>query len=264
METYRSMQKAKQMVERVIDAAVRELGLAHTEPEYASNVTAQLRQIDVIHTWQLPLLEREDWPACVTAGVRCAVARVLSQDLNAGHGRDQEPATAQTEKPCDADAPKSKSKKKKKKRSADADADDDLVRLAKGSLLPLEAAAGGTAKKQKTKPGHKPRWVRGVKVTDVLVGGGAPAKRRRTCKIHYSLELASNGKEMDKTGKKPYSFRLGLGEVVKGMDIGIEGMRVGGERVLAIPSALGYGPKGVEEIPGGADLVFTIRLVEAK
>ena len=128
----------------------------------------------------------------------------------------------------------------------------------------MEATAGGTgstAKKLKT--AHKPRWVRGVKVTDVLIGGGAPAKKGRTCKIHYTLELASNGKEMDKTGKKPFSFRLGLGEVVKGMDIGVEGMRVGGERVLAIPSALGYGQKGVEDIPGGADLVFTIRLVEA-
>ena len=250
-------------VEAVIDAAVRELGLAHTEPEYASNVASQLRQIDVVHTWQLPLLEREDWPACVTAGIRCAVARVLSHGLDAGHNRKQSSTTDQKKSAHETKVLEAKSKKKKK-RLADADADDDLARLAKGSTLPLEATAGGTgstAKKLKT--AHKPRWVRGVKVTDVLIGGGAPAKKGRTCKIHYTLELASNGKEMDKTGKKPYSFRLGLGEVVKGMDIGVEGMRVGGERVLAIPSALGYGPKGVEDIPGGADLVFTIRLVEA-
>ena len=86
----------------------------------------------------------------------------------------------------------------------------------------------------------------------------------RTVHVHYSLELAASGKEMDKTGKKPFEFRLGVGSVVKGMDIGVEGMKVGGERVLEIPSDLGYGAKGVEDIPPNADLVFNVRLVAAK
>jgi FK506-binding nuclear protein len=63
---------------------------------------------------------------------------------------------------------------------------------------------------------------------------------------------------------KPFSFKLGVGEVIKGWDIGVAGLQVGGERRLSIPSNLAYGSKGAPGIPGNSDLIFDIKLLEIK
>ena len=63
---------------------------------------------------------------------------------------------------------------------------------------------------------------------------------------------------------KPFSFKLGVGEVIKGWDIGVAGMAAGGERRLVIPSHLAYGKSGVPGIPGGATLTFDVKLLEIK
>jgi FK506-binding nuclear protein len=66
-----------------------------------------------------------------------------------------------------------------------------------------------------------------------------------------------NGKVFDSNTKgKPFSFRLGKGEVIKGWDIGLVGMQVGGERRITIPSNLAYGSKGVAGIPPNSELIF--------
>ncbi|KAJ2795485.1 peptidylprolyl isomerase fpr3, partial [Coemansia helicoidea] len=76
----------------------------------------------------------------------------------------------------------------------------------------------------------------------------------------------TNGKVFDKNTKgKPFWFRLGAGEVIKGWDVGIVGMKKGGERRLTIPAAMAYGKRGAPpDIPPNATLVFDIRLVEFK
>ena len=108
------------------------------------------------------------------------------------------------------------------------------------------------------------RWVSGVKIIDVLEGTGKRAQKGRECKIAYTLET-TDGKEMDRcTVKKPFKFRLGLGGVVKGMDIGMAGMCVGGHRRIAIPAVLGYGDQKVEIIPANSDLVFDVRLLSVE
>jgi FKBP-type peptidyl-prolyl cis-trans isomerase len=74
----------------------------------------------------------------------------------------------------------------------------------------------------------------------------------------------TNGKQFDasQNRKKPFSFRHGIGDVIKGMDIGIEGMRSGGKRTITIPSKLGYGKSGAPPtIPGNSTLVFDIELL---
>ena len=63
---------------------------------------------------------------------------------------------------------------------------------------------------------------------------------------------------------KPFQFTAGAGEVIKGWDIGVMGMAVGGERRLIIPAHLAYGSKGVPGIPGNSTLTFDVKLLEIK
>jgi len=74
-----------------------------------------------------------------------------------------------------------------------------------------------------------------------------------------------NGKVFDsnKSGK-PFSFKLGAGEVIKGWDIGLQGIQVGGERRLVIPAHLAYGSKALPGIPKNSKLTFDIKCLSVK
>jgi FK506-binding nuclear protein len=63
---------------------------------------------------------------------------------------------------------------------------------------------------------------------------------------------------------KPFSFKVGKGQVIKGWDIGVVGMSIGGERRLTIPANLAYGSKSMPGIPGNSQLVFDVKLLEIK
>ncbi len=97
---------------------------------------------------------------------------------------------------------------------------------------------------------------------DVKIGTGAPAKVGDTLVVHYTGKL-TNGKVFDSSkGSAPFSLTLGAGEVIKGWDQGLVGMKQGGKRTLRIPPALGYGAQGSPpEIPANATLVFDVELV---
>ncbi|KAJ2832740.1 peptidylprolyl isomerase fpr3 [Coemansia erecta] len=96
-------------------------------------------------------------------------------------------------------------------------------------------------------------------------GAGAGVKKGARVGMYYIGKLTT-GKVFDQNTKgKPFWFRLGAGEVIKGWDIGIVGMKKGGERRLTIPAAMAYGKRGAPpDIPPNATLVFDIRLVEYK
>lgn len=96
---------------------------------------------------------------------------------------------------------------------------------------------------------------------DMVVGKGAPARAGDLLVVDYKGSLA-NGKVFDQSfGMAPFSFTLGKGEVIKGWDLGIAGMRVGCRRMLTIPSSLGYGRAGSPpDIPADATLKFEVRL----
>ena len=99
---------------------------------------------------------------------------------------------------------------------------------------------------------------------DLKVGTGAEAKPGQTVTVHYRGTL-TNGTKFDASYDRgePFSFSLGAGQVIKGWDQGVAGMKIGGRRKLIIPSELGYGPKGAgEKIPPNATLVFEVELLK--
>ena len=108
-------------------------------------------------------------------------------------------------------------------------------------------------------------------VVDTKVGSGAEAKPGMTVQVLYTGWLYDehakdkHGSKFDSTddhGGEPFSFPLGQGQVIKGWDQGVAGMRVGGERTLLIPAELGYGARGTGDvIPPNASLVFDVKLV---
>lgn len=103
----------------------------------------------------------------------------------------------------------------------------------------------------------------GVLVKDIIVGTGAPVKLGRKVSILYEGSFP-NGKVFDrnKNRNSPLTFRQGTGQVIKGLEKGIEGMKLGGERELTIPPELGYGRKGSGNVvPPNSTLVFTVQLV---
>jgi FKBP-type peptidyl-prolyl cis-trans isomerase len=107
--------------------------------------------------------------------------------------------------------------------------------------------------------------VEGVSIEDIQIGEGKQAKYGDRLKINYVGRLKSNDRIFDRSDKKPFVFRLGRGEVIRGWDIGCNGLRVGGKRRLVIPPEKAYGRTGAPPvIPGNATLVFEVALVDIK
>jgi FKBP-type peptidyl-prolyl cis-trans isomerase len=107
----------------------------------------------------------------------------------------------------------------------------------------------------------------GLQVTDETVGTGAEAVSGKTVSVSYTGTLA-NGTVFDSTSKdggQPFSFTLGSGQVIKGWDQGLVGMKVGGTRKLVIPPSLAYGSSGAgSSIPPNATLTFVVQLLSVQ
>lgn len=104
----------------------------------------------------------------------------------------------------------------------------------------------------------------GLKIIDVQIGTGREAVANTNVTVHYDGRL-ENGKEFDSSRRRdqPFQFRLGAGQVIKGWDEGLVGMKEGGKRQLVIPPELGYGQRGAGGvIPPNATLVFDVELLK--
>ena len=107
----------------------------------------------------------------------------------------------------------------------------------------------------------------GLQYEDTVVGSGAEAKPGRNVVVHYTGWLYENGEQgakfdSSKDRDEPFIFPLGAGMVIRGWDEGVQGMKVGGTRVLLIPASLGYGARGAGGvIPPHATLRFEVELL---
>ncbi|MGA9303867.1 MAG: FKBP-type peptidyl-prolyl cis-trans isomerase [Candidatus Sulfotelmatobacter sp.] len=103
----------------------------------------------------------------------------------------------------------------------------------------------------------------GLVYWDIRVGNGEVAKEGSHVRVHYTGWL-TNGKKFDSSvdAGKPFDFTIGNGEVIKGWEEGVAGMKVGGKRQLRIPPTLGYGAEGYPGvIPANATLIFDVQLL---
>lgn len=103
----------------------------------------------------------------------------------------------------------------------------------------------------------------GLKYEDIEGGTGAVAKSGQKAKVHYTGWLTSGQKfDSSKDRNDPFEFTLGAGQVIKGWDEGVAGMKVGGKRKLTIPPELGYGARGAGGvIPPNSELIFEVELL---
>lgn len=102
-----------------------------------------------------------------------------------------------------------------------------------------------------------------VTIQDEVIGTGDMAAPGNRIVVHYTGKF-TDGKVFDSsvTRGEPFQFVLGAGQVIKGWDDGIQGMRVGGKRILTIPPQLGYGINDYGPIPGNSTLVFEVELLK--
>jgi len=102
-------------------------------------------------------------------------------------------------------------------------------------------------------------------VDDIVIGVGDEVKKGDTVVVNYVGTL-EDGTEFDSSYKRgeAFTFKVGAGRVITGWDEGVVGMKMGGKRILVVPSDKGYGDKGYGPIPGKATLVFMIELLEIK
>src|SRR5579863_4202070 len=112
--------------------------------------------------------------------------------------------------------------------------------------------------------GPPPTTASGLQYWDIVVGSGATAAPGNTVKVHYTGFLTTGEKfDSSRDRGEPFSFPLGTGQVIKGWDEGVAGMKVGGKRQLRIPPELGYGASGASgAIPPNATLIFDVELLE--
>ncbi len=104
----------------------------------------------------------------------------------------------------------------------------------------------------------------GLVIEDLVVGDGASATEGKMVTVHYTGWLTDGQKfDSSKDRDDPFEFSLGAGQVIKGWDEGVQGMKVGGMRKLTIPPGLGYGARGAGDvIPPNATLVFEVELID--
>jgi len=142
-------------------------------------------------------------------------------------------------------------------------------------VITLLALVGLSASQTAAKPatstpskvtGAPTKTASGLEYWDIKVGAGAVAESGQHVKVDYTGWL-TNGKKFDSsvgTGR-PFEFVLGAGQVIKGWDEGVTGMKVGGKRQLRIPPDLAYGAKGYPGvIPANSTLIFDVHLLDVK
>lgn len=144
------------------------------------------------------------------------------------------------------------------------------VLIAASFLLSVQALSQSAKTSSTAAPtkvtGDGVKTASGLQYWDIKVGTGTEAKEGSHVKVHYTGWLTS-GKKFDSSvdAGQPFDFTIGRGDVIKGWDQGVAGMKVGGKRQLRIPPDLAYGERGYPgAIPSNATLIFDIQLLDVK
>jgi len=140
------------------------------------------------------------------------------------------------------------------------------VLLFTGLMVRAEEASTASAIPEVT-PIQTEKTPEGLIIETIKEGSGESALKGMKVKIHYTGWLAEEGKKLDSSVDRgaPFEFPLGRGRVIKGWDMGIEGMKVGGKRRLTIPPDLAYGASGHHDlVPPNATLVFDLEVLSVE
>lgn len=132
-----------------------------------------------------------------------------------------------------------------------------------GTQQPVaEVAQGATAAQELLNDISASGGVTSLQIVDTVVGTGAEARTGDIVTVNY-IGVLPNGTVFDASQAhgKPFTFTLGAGQVIRGWEQGIPGMKVGGTRIVAIPPELGYGAQSIGQIPANASLIFQVELV---
>lgn len=170
--------------------------------------------------------------------------------VGAGCGSESSDSTASPgEKAVEQVEQKEKAVAKEEKEAEEKAAEEKEQRLAE---LPEPNVPGGSPPKT-------------LVIKDKKTGSGAAAKAGDQVTVHYVGVVYATKELFDANwgDDEPFSFKLGVGEVIKGWDEGVQGMKAGGQRELIIPPSLAYGPEGVyPSIPPNSTLVFLVELLK--
>jgi hypothetical protein len=130
-------------------------------------------------------------------------------------------------------------------------------------LLALFVCGCSSGPKKVTGPGTT--LPDGLQFWDLKAGNGDAAAPGKTVSVHYTGWLTDGTKfDSSRDRDQPFHFVLGTGQVIKGWDEGVAGMKVGGQRQLRVPPTLGYGSRPVHTIPANSTLIFDVELLEVK
>lgn len=198
----------------------------------------------------------------VVDGEELAREDVSKSGANPEHveGNDEAVSVGKTEDGQKSTNEKEIEKKKKKKKNKKTQQDGKAV-------MKVEQDKKNEAEEENagTKPSHVRTFGNGLVIEELAMGkpDGKRASPGKKVGVRYIGKLKKNGKIFDSNiGKRPFEFRLGIGQVIKGWDVGVNGMRVGDKRRITIPPAMGYGSKGAgRDIPPNSWLVFDVELV---
>lgn len=128
----------------------------------------------------------------------------------------------------------------------------------------VKTPTSGPLSKEPAAPAAVSSPPKSLEVKDLIVGSGTEAKSGDAVTVNYVGVLGKTGKVFESSFKRePFKFTLGKGEVIKGWDKGIVGMKVGGRRELVIPASLAYGTSGSGKIPPNETLIFVVDLLSA-
>ena len=178
--------------------------------------------------------------------------RKSKQESKNDKSKKEDTDSKESSKKLNTSISKQKNLKRKSCDSSEAEDKNDDSKLNSAPDTPFEESP------------EKRKLPSGLIVEDIVKGGGKKAKRGRQVSVHYKGCLQKTMKEFDSCLKgKPFKFRVGQGEVIKGWDMGVEGMQIGGKRRLTVPPSLGYGSKQMgSSIPPNSTLIFVVELLE--